>query len=193
MSDDALRILIVDDEAPARARLKDVLADCSADMKLEVVGEAGTARDALDVLASAPADGTADGSTDVSQRSVGSLISEVTSDLSTLMRQELDLAKAEVKEEATKTGKAAGMLGGAGFAGYMLALFLSIAAWWGLANVMDEAWAALIVAAVWGVIAAALFVSGRKKMREVHPKPERTVSTLKEVPDALKGRQEAAR
>jgi hypothetical protein len=136
---------------------------------------------------------TADSSTDVSQRSVGSLISEVTSDLSTLMRQELDLAKAEVKEEASKTGKAAGMLGGAGFAGYMLALFLSIAAWWGLANVMDEAWAALIVAAIWGVIAAVLFVSGRKKMREVHPKPERTVSTLKEVPDALKGRQEAAR
>ena len=131
--------------------------------------------------------------TDVSKQSVGSLISEVTSDLSTLMRQEMDLAKAEIKEEVTKTGKAAGMLGGAGFAGYMLALFLSIAAWWGLANVMDEAWAALIVAAVWGVIAAVLFVSGRSKMREVNPKPERTVSTLKEVPDALKGRQEATR
>ena len=131
--------------------------------------------------------------TDVSKQSVGSLISEVTNDLSTLMRQEMDLAKAEIKEEVAKTGKAAGMLGGAGFAGYMLALFLSIAAWWGLANVMDEAWAALIVAAVWGVIAAVLFVSGRSKMREVNPKPERTVSTLKEVPDALKGRQEATR
>lgn len=131
--------------------------------------------------------------TDVSKQSVGSLISEVTNDLSTLMRQEMDLAKAEIKEEVTKTGKAAGMLGGAGFAGYMLALFLSIAAWWGLANVMDEAFAALIVAAVWGVIAAVLFVSGRSKMREVNPKPERTVSTLKEVPDALKGRQEATR
>jgi Putative Actinobacterial Holin-X, holin superfamily III len=131
--------------------------------------------------------------TDVSKQSVGSLISEVTNDLSTLLRQEMDLAKAEIKEEVTKTGKAAGMLGGAGFAGYMLALFLSIAAWWGLANVMDEAWAALIVAVVWGVIAAVLFVSGRRKMREVNPKPERTVSTLKEVPDALKGRQEATR
>jgi hypothetical protein len=131
--------------------------------------------------------------TDVSKQSVGSLISEVTNDLSTLMRQEMDLAKAEIKEEVSKTGKAAGMLGGAGFAGYMLALFLSIAAWWGLANVMDEAWAALIVAAVWGVIAAVLYVSGRKKMREVNPKPERTVSTLKEVPDALKGHQEATR
>ncbi len=56
MSDDALRILIVDDEAPARARLKDILADCSVEMKLELVGEAGTARAALDVLAEAPAD-----------------------------------------------------------------------------------------------------------------------------------------
>jgi len=130
---------------------------------------------------------------DVTQRSVGELITEVTHDLSTLMRQEMDLAKAEIKEEVAKTGKAAGLFGGAGFAGYMLALFLSIAAWWGLANVMDEAWAALIVAVVWGAVAAVLFVNGRKKMREVHPKPERTMSTLKEVPDALKGRQEAQR
>ena len=130
---------------------------------------------------------------DVRERSVGELIGEVTSDLSTLMRQEMALAKAEMKEEAAKTGKAAGMFGGAGLAGYMVALFVSIAAWWGLANLMDEAWAALIVAVVWAVIGAVLFVSGRKKMREVNPKPERTVSTLKEVPDALKGRQEAAR
>jgi hypothetical protein len=132
-------------------------------------------------------------SVDVSQRSVGELIGEVTNDLSTLMRKEMDLAKAEIKEEVAKTGKAAGMFGGAGFAGYMVALFGSIAAWWGLANMMDEAWAALIVAVVWAVVAAVLFVTGRKTMREVHPKPERTVSTLKEVPDALKGRKEAQR
>jgi membrane protein implicated in regulation of membrane protease activity len=80
------------------------------------------------------------------------------------------------------------MLGGAGFAGYMVALFLSIALWWALANVMDEAWAALVVAALWAVLAAVLAVLGRKKLREVQPKPERTVQTLKEVPDALKGR-----
>ena len=47
---DVLKILIVDDEAPARARLKDLLADCSADLPLEVVGEAGTARGAVDML-----------------------------------------------------------------------------------------------------------------------------------------------
>src|SRR6187402_1128738 len=89
---------------------------------------------------------TASPRVDVSDRSVGSLISEVTNDLSTLMRQEMDLAKAEIKEEVAKTGKAAGMLGGAGFAGYMVALFLSCALWWGLANAMDTGVAALIVA-----------------------------------------------
>jgi hypothetical protein len=125
---------------------------------------------------------------DVTESSVGELISEVTSDLSKLVRQELELAKAEVKQEATKSGKAVGMLGGAGFAGYMVALFLSIALWWGLANVMDEGWAALIVAVLWAVIAAVLASIGRKRLREVNPKPERTIQTIKEVPDALKGR-----
>ena len=124
---------------------------------------------------------------DVNGRSVGDLISEVSTDLSTLMRQELALAKAEVKAEATKTGKAAGMLGGAGFAGYMVALFVSIALWWALANGMDEGWAALIVAALWAVVGAVLYSMGRARLKSVHPKPERTVQTLKEVPDALKG------
>lgn len=125
---------------------------------------------------------------EVSNTSVGALISEVTTDLSTLMRQELDLAKAELKVEASKTGKAAGMLGGAGFAGYMVALFLSIALWWGLGNAIGRGWSALVVAVLWGIVAAVLFSIGRKKMAEVNPKPERTVQTLKEVPDALKGR-----
>jgi hypothetical protein len=125
---------------------------------------------------------------DVSGRSVGELISEVTADLTTLMRQELELAKAEVKQEVSTAAKGAGMLGGAGFAGYMVALFLSIALWWALANVMDEAWAALIVAVLWAVIGAVLATLGRSSLRRVHPKPERTVETLREVPDALKGR-----
>ncbi len=86
---------------------------------------------------------------------MGQLISEVSRDLSTLMRQEVELAKAEVRQEVVKTGKAAGLLGGAGFAGYMVLLFLSIAAWWGLANVMDQGWAALIVAGIWAVTGAA--------------------------------------
>lgn len=137
--------------------------------------------DGYDAPGAAP---TATDRPEVSSTSVGQLVHHVTNDLSRLMRQELELAKAEIKQEATKSGKAAGMFGGAGFAGYMVELFLSIALWWTLANGMDEAWAALIVAALWGVAGAVMALAGRKKMREVHPKPERTVQTLKEVPDA---------
>ena len=56
MTAEALRVFIVDDEAPARARLKDVLADCSAEMPLEVVGEAANGREALNALVDTPAD-----------------------------------------------------------------------------------------------------------------------------------------
>jgi Putative Actinobacterial Holin-X, holin superfamily III len=124
---------------------------------------------------------------DITNTSVGELVGQVTQDLSLLMRQELDLAKAEVKQEVTKTGKAAGLLGGAGFAGYMVLLFGSIAAWWGLANVMDQGWAALIVTGVWAVVGALLFAVGRGRMKQVNPKPELTVETVKELPDTLKG------
>lgn len=116
----------------------------------------------------------------VQERSTGELLSRVTSDLQVLFRQEVELAKAEIKEEGTKAGKAAGMFGGAGFAGYMVLLFLSLAAMFGLAAVMDDGWAALIVAALWAVAAAVLYQMGRTKMRTVSPKPEQTVQTLKE-------------
>ncbi|MGW1669908.1 phage holin family protein [Streptomyces sp. NPDC002324] len=112
--------------------------------------------------------------------SVGELLSAVTSDVQTLFQQEVELAKTEVKREATKAGKAAGMYGGAGFAGYMVLLFLSVAAVLGLANVMDGGWAALIVTAVWAAVAAVLYQRGRTQMRTVHPKPGQTVETLKE-------------
>jgi Putative Actinobacterial Holin-X, holin superfamily III len=124
---------------------------------------------------------------DISNTSVGEMIGQVAQDLSLLMRQELDLAKAEVKQEITKAGKAAGLLGGAGFAGYMVLLFGSIAAWWGLANVMDQGWAALIVTGIWAVVGAVLFAVGRGRMKQVDPKPELTVETVKELPDTLKG------
>ena len=123
---------------------------------------------------------------DVSATSVAELVREVTQDLSTLMRQELDLAKAEVKQEAAKTGKAAGMLGGAGFAGYMTLLFAAIALWWALANVMDQGWAALIVAAIWAAIGVVLYVVGRRRLRQIHPTPQRTAETVKELPGTLK-------
>ncbi|GIH78392.1 phage holin family protein [Planobispora longispora] len=112
--------------------------------------------------------------------SLGQLISEIGEDMSRLFRQEVELAKAEIRQEAAKAGKAAGLLGGAGFAGYMTALLVTLAVMFGLGNVMDLGWAALIVAVVWGAIGAALFVTGRKRMQQVSPKPEQTIETLKE-------------
>ena len=121
--------------------------------------------------------------------SLGDLLSEVTRDVSVLMRQEVELAKAEVKQSATRAGKGAGMLGGAGYAGHLTVLFLSFAAWWGLGHVIDIAWAAVIVAVVWGIVAAVLFVLGRKEMKAIKGAPE-TVDTLKQIPDALKRNEE---
>jgi hypothetical protein len=118
-------------------------------------------------------------------RTFGDLMGEVTHDLSTLVRQEVELAKAEIREEGKKAGKAAGLFGGAGLAGYMVLLFLSIALWWGLSNVMDQGWAALIVAVLWAVVAAALFVVARNQMRAVRGLP-RTTETVKDIPPALK-------
>jgi hypothetical protein len=112
--------------------------------------------------------------------SVGTLTTEVAKDLSTLVRQEVALAKAEITQEAKTAGQAAGMLGGAGFAGYFVLVFGSLAAMWGLGEVMALGWAALIVAAIWGVVAAVLAVVGRNRMRRLHPKPERTIETVKE-------------
>ena len=70
----------------------------------------------------------------VADRSLGDLISEVTTDLSTLMRQELELAKAELQQSASRAGKGAGMLGGAAVAGYFVLLFVSIALWWAIGS-----------------------------------------------------------
>jgi tetrahydromethanopterin S-methyltransferase subunit C len=123
---------------------------------------------------------------DLADASVGQLVGLAAQDLSTLMRQEIALARAEIKREAIKAGRAYGMFGGAGFAGYMVLLFASIAAWWGLATVVPNGWAALIVTAIWAVIGAILYQAGRRQMRQVHPIPERTTETLKEIPDALK-------
>lgn len=117
---------------------------------------------------------------DPEDMSIGQLIGDISDDLSRLFRQEVELAKAELKQEAAKAGKAAGMLGGAGFAGYLAVVLLSFALVFGLGNVMDLGWAALIVAVIWGVIGAVLYANGRKKLKTVDPVPHRTVDTIKE-------------
>ncbi|MFF4343033.1 phage holin family protein [Kitasatospora sp. NPDC001540] len=114
------------------------------------------------------------------ESSVGDVIGEIAQDLTGLVRDEINLAKAELKEEAAKAGKAGGMLAGAGYAGHLLVLFVSLTVMFAFAHVVDIAWAALIVTALWAAVAAVLYTVGRKRLRDVNLKPERTVETLKE-------------
>ncbi len=123
---------------------------------------------------------TPDGRPDISGRSVGELIGEVTGNLSKLMRQEVELAKVELKAEVTKAGKGAGMLGGAGVAGHLALIFLSLTLMFVLDTFMMTWLAALIVTVLWVITAAVLAGRGRKELKNVNPKPEQTVETLKE-------------
>jgi hypothetical protein len=115
-----------------------------------------------------------------SDASIGQLMSEVAGDVSKLFRQEVQLAKAEMKEEALKAGKAGGMLAGAGFAGYMVAVLLSLALVFALGAVMPLGWAALIVAVIWAIIGGVLYTTGRQRLKRVDPVPRQTIETLKE-------------
>ena len=128
------------------------------------------------------------GPPDPRDASVGQMVGQVSHDLSVLMRQEIALARAELREEAAESSRAAARLGGAAFAAAMVLLFLSCALWWGLAEVMAPGWAALVVAAVWLAAGTPLSLSGRARLRGLHPVPERTAQTLRNVPDALRGR-----
>jgi hypothetical protein len=110
---------------------------------------------------------------------------DVTNDLSTLLRQEVDLAKAELRQEAAKAGRAGAMFTGAGVSGHMVLLFVSIAVWFGLSELIDAGWAALIVAVVWAAVAALLYFSARSQIRALRGLPQ-TVTTVREIPDALK-------
>ena len=121
--------------------------------------------------------------------SIGSLLGDVSKDLSDLMRQEIALAKAEATQSATRVGKGAGLLGGAGVAGHFVLLFLSIAFWWALGNSIGRGWSALIVAAVWSLVAAVLALTGKSQLQSVRGL-DRTADSVKKIPTALKGHEE---
>jgi hypothetical protein len=117
---------------------------------------------------------------EAAQPGIGELIGDITGDLSRLFRQEVELAKAEVRDEAKKAGKAGGMLGGAALAGYLVIVLLSFALVFGLGEVMPLGWAAVIVAVIWAAVGAVLYSAGRKQLKTVDPMPRQTAETLKE-------------
>src|SRR4051812_39346999 len=84
------------------------------------------------------------------ERSLGALFSNVTEDISTLMRQEIALARAELQESGAKAGKAGGMVAVAGVAANLALVFLSVAVWWALGDAIGRGWAGLVVAGILG-------------------------------------------
>jgi hypothetical protein len=120
--------------------------------------------------------------------SVGQILGEISGDISTLMRQEVELAKTELRQSVSKASKGAGMLGGAAVAGHMVLLFLSVALWWGLGSRIGFGLSALIVAVIWAIIAGVLAVVGRSQLKEVDGIP-RTTETAKKIPAAMKGNE----
>jgi len=122
-------------------------------------------------------------------RSLGELFADLAKESSVLVRQEVALAKAELTQSGKRAGSAIGMYVGAGVAGLLFLVFLSLAAWWGIGNYTGRGWAGLIVAAIWLVIAIILAMVAKKRMQEVSGMPK-TGDTLAKVPNALKGQEE---
>ncbi|TDC20459.1 phage holin family protein [Streptomyces sp. 8K308] len=110
----------------------------------------------------------------------GELVADLTSDARLLVRQEMELAKAEMRQEAGRAGRAGGMFGVAAFAAVMVAVFGSLGAMFALTAVLWSTWAALIVAGAWLLIGALMFLKGRTDLRRGSMTPRRTVETLKE-------------
>ena len=120
------------------------------------------------------------GSTDLRDRSVAELLKELSQETSTLVKQELALARAELAEQGKRAGTGAGMLGGAGVAG-LLTLGALTATLIALLDTAMKTWlAALIVTVVWAAIAGVLALQGRNKIKEATPPAPQTVETVKE-------------
>jgi hypothetical protein len=122
---------------------------------------------------------------------VGDIVADISRNLSTLIQQELALAKAEATQSAKRAGKGAGLFGGAGVAIHFAALFISLAIWWAVGNEIGRGWSALIGGAVWAVIGAVLAARGKKEVQQIQGMP-RTAETARKVPDALKGNEGVA-
>ena len=121
------------------------------------------------------------GTDDLHDRSLGELLKQLSEQTTQLVHQELELAKAEVTQKGKQAGAGAGLLGAAGAIG--LAALGALTACFILAlNAVMPAWlAALIVAVVYGAIAAFLALRGRDKVKQATPLvPEQTVETVKE-------------
>ena len=131
---------------------------------------------------------------DLNDRPIGELIKQLSQDTSTLIRQEMALARAEMTQKGRQAGKGAGLLGAGGVVGLLAAGALTAFFILLLAEVMEPWLAALIVAVVYGVIAGVLALTGKKEVQEAGPPvPEQTVETVKEDVQWAKTQPRSAR
>jgi hypothetical protein len=118
---------------------------------------------------------------DLRDASLGELFKKLSDETSTLIRQEMGLARAEIQEKGRTAGKGAGMFGGAGAIGYLAAGALTAAIILALDLIMASWLAALIVAVVYAAVAAALAMRGKEEIqRATPPVPQQTIQTSKE-------------
>jgi uncharacterized membrane protein YqjE len=128
------------------------------------------------------------------ERPIGELLKQLSQETTTLVKQELDLAKAEVAQKGQQAGKGAGMFGGAGVTGFLALAALTAALIMALDKAMPNWAAALIVAAAYAVVAGALALQGRNKVREATPPvPQQTVESVKEDVQWARTRTQSAR
>jgi uncharacterized membrane protein YqjE len=131
---------------------------------------------------------------DLRDRPIGDLLKELSNQTTTLVRQELELAKAEMTEKGKKAGLGAGMFGGAGLFGLLALGALTTCLIAALATGIDLWLAALIVALVYAAIAGVLALAGRKKTQEATPPaPEQAIESTKEDVQWAKTRAKSAR
>ena len=121
--------------------------------------------------------------------SLGEMFASFSANLSALMRQEVQLAKAEATQSAKQGGRGAGMFAGAAVGGFLALLFLSMALMWALGEWMHLGWAAVIVAVVWAVAAAVLASMGKKQFDDMKGLPQ-TQETIGEIPPTLNPNKE---
>jgi hypothetical protein len=117
---------------------------------------------------------------DPRDRGIGELVKDLADQTSTLVRQEIKLAQAEVTEKGKVAGRGAGMLAGAGVAALLTLGTLTAVLVVALDSGLPLWLAALIVTLLWGVVAAVLAQSGRKALRAATPPAPQTLETVKE-------------
>ena len=126
---------------------------------------------------------------------VGQLVASVTRDMSSLVRSEIELAKAELRDEAKSAARGGAMLGVAGFLAVLATLLLSFAAVYALTALDLSTWIAfLIVGVVYLIVAGLIAFVGIKALKSIKP-PERSIRAAKETAALVKseGRAEVVR